>query len=144
MQNFILIMKTETTKLETLYVPPVLMNTSLFETVAACMPYHPFHDDNDFLAGVSVLAGSTQELLDRMQGSGAETGVSKIEDSRDLHSASNNFRESSAPKPPIVIALTSVLNFSATCGTLISINYKSPRVCQKVWQNPHKSTTDRS
>jgi hypothetical protein len=77
--------------------------------------YH-FHDDDDCLIVVSVLVGSVDELLHRFEGSGIETGVSNIGDSRDLHSASNNFRESSAPKPPTVIALTSVLNFGATCG----------------------------
>jgi hypothetical protein len=68
------------------------------------------------LIGVTVFLGTADELLHRLQGSGIETGESKTDGSRDLHSASNSFRESSAPKPPTVIALTSDLNFGATRG----------------------------
>lgn len=59
-------------------------------------------------------------LLELISGAGA--AVSRVEDSRDLQSASNNFRESSAPKPPNVIAFTSDWNLVPMRGTFKEYN----------------------
>ncbi len=44
------------------------------------------------------------------------TGMSNTDASREWHSASNNFRVSSAVNPPVVIADTRDLNLVASCG----------------------------